>query len=170
METSRVTKSVENMGFIKSFRQEAQANPLFMMVMKKFAERLRNRNTLTPAALKLALSKDDLNYPKGRYSDILKFMAKQGVGHLELGPRGRIEALNRIQVNLRELGVAVLAEQPIEVPPEINEMPKIPKQVSYEVQLLIGVDIKMPGVQNLSPDDLSDFISKFFRLCQRYGK
>ncbi len=159
---------------VNRLRLAGESNSLLGMVMKKFSTRMRNRDVLTPGALKLAMSKDDHNYPKQRYAEILKLLASVGLGKLELGPRGQVRALNRIPLDLKIIGQMYLREdmtgleKAINSPVEEIEFKKSPPN-SVTLSIMIeGKKVDFPGLKDLDQEALGEFIVKFFELCRKF--
>lgn len=181
-----LTRHVRNQSeVVNSLKRAADENTLLLMVLKKFKTRVRNRNVLTPAALKLAMTKDGLNFPKSRYSEILTFLSSLGLGKLELGPRGQVRSLNRIPVDLRVIGEMVTGDQQdspvsseIAFPSIVaadsvstNEMDGF--KLSYSAHLVVnikGQPVKFGEVTNLDAEDVGEFLIKFMELCRKYSK
>lgn len=181
METIQLKKPTAQISDM--IREEAARNNLFALVCTMFASRERNRNTLTPAALKLAMSKRDLNYPKSRYSDILRFMASLGLGKLDIGPRGQVRALNRIPINLKSIGNMVTGSPKQEAPiiPSQQAQPAqkmVTKaktgdfQIAYTPRLTLVIgkeELPIPGVKKIDPNKLGEFIQGFQELCREFS-
>lgn len=164
---------------ISKIKQEALTSDVLKAVLMKFSTRLRNRATITPAGMKLALHKDGTNFTKNDYGNVLKFLADVGVGTLETGPRGQVKSLNKIKLDLKTIGSMVLG-----TPSASAELPAVtvePVHVSsiserpgpYSVELVIDMDgefVKFPGMSDLAPSELGKFLLKFARICQKASK
>lgn len=167
---------------VNQLKRASEDNTLLLMVLKKFTTRVRNRSVLTPAALKLAMTKDGLNFPKSHYSAILKLFASLGIGKLDLGPRGQVRALNRIPVDLKALGEMVSGTRPVpaaEAPFSSIIAPELPSndidgfKLRYSAHLIVnikGQPVQFGGVTSLDTEDLGDFLIRFTELCRKYSK
>lgn len=170
------TKSPEEI--VKQLRLAGSTNPLVGLVMKKFADRIRNRNTVTPGAIKLAMSKNDHNYPKVQYAEVLKLLASVGLGKLDLGPRGQIRALNRIPLDLKVIGQMYHRNIPLTpLEHEVSPLPIISKQTPQAelntVDLIVkvaGQQVPFAGVNDLDNEELGAFLQSFFALCRKFNK
>lgn len=165
---------------VKQLRLAGKSNPLVGLVMRKFAERIRNRNTVTPGALKLAMSKDDHNRPRVQYAEILRLLASVGLGKLELGPKGQIRALMRIPLDLKVIGEMYHREVPLTaLENEISPLPVIPnaptetKVEANTINIIVkvgGQQVPIAGANNLNNEELGAFLQGFFALCRKYNK
>lgn len=116
METLSVNKKNQK-DVTDAIKKYAASNTLFHMVCKKFTERVRNRNHITAAALKLTMSKDDLNFPLEKYYEILEFLGKLGLGKIVANSAGKVIELTHIPVSLQSIGQIVHGYGPTEPPP-----------------------------------------------------
>lgn len=156
-----------------ALREEANKNPVFNTICRVLASRYRTRQQITMQALKATMKKQGLEFTKQQYEDVLKFMARVGIGHLDKGPRGRIRALKGIKVTLQSVGKAALAGQDqlnnfksqvkFAKVPQTFQAKAIKSDSNYKVVFTIEMDSKsmkfeVPG--GIKPNELGDFLAR----------
>lgn len=159
---------------IMALRQEANKNAAFNAVCKVFAGRERSRQQITIVSLKAAMKKHGFDFTAGQYEDILKTLARAGIGHLDKSAKGRIRALKGIKVTLQSVGKAALANgtqinnfRPqvkfMKVPQVINGKKATAATENYKVSFTIELNSKsvvfeVPG--GVQPDKLGEYLAR----------
>lgn len=96
---------------VAALRAKAAHNTVFRDMCKVFASRQRARQQVTVGALAASMRRAGYDYPNEEYKDILKFLAAQGIGHIDMSPRGKLRALKGIRVTLQSIGHAVVSNK-----------------------------------------------------------
>lgn len=107
--TVNSNKTLKNMAL--SLREEAATNRVFRDICHVFALRERTRQQITMQSLKATLDKEKFSFSKKQLEDVLKFMAKIGIGTLIYDKRGALAALKGIRVTLQSIGLTALGKK-----------------------------------------------------------
>lgn len=170
-ETKNGVALTANEKLIMALRLEADKNQAFNAVCKVFADRERSRQQITVISLKAAMKKHGFDFAVEQYEEILKVLARAGIGHLDKSPKGRIRALKGIKVTLQSVGKAALSNgtQINNFRPQVKFM-KIPQAINgkktaenYKVSFTIELNAKsvvfeVPG--GVQPDKLGEYLAK----------
>ncbi len=88
--------------------REAAKDPFYQSVFIVFALRERARHMLTIEGLDARMKKENFEYPREKYRELLKFLAIIGLGQLKTGHKGQAVAVDKIPYTLQSIGKAAV--------------------------------------------------------------
>lgn len=95
---------------IESLRTDADKLSALKDTLFAFAMRERARHEITLVSLVSRMKKEGFDHSRHDYVEVLKLLAKAGIGRLDLDPKGRVRGLKEVKTTLQSIGAAALGE------------------------------------------------------------
>lgn len=186
----KATKSTMNM--VEALRKEASSNKVFDAVCHVFALRKRTRARVTIHGLQLYMTAEGFKFTNEEYKNVITFLARIGVGKLMTNRAGKVTGLSDITLTLQSLGKAAVTKEATafknraqtqtkfqDLSAEIGKIhqtnfiegkSKLPIRQSqaypaFLTVLIEGKPINFAGPNNLTADNLADFLNQFKRVA-----
>lgn len=89
---------------VETIRAEVATNKVSNDVLIVFGARERTRSVITLRNLHLSMKSLGFKHNKAEYAKVLEFLAKLGLGYLDVDSKRRVRALKDIKVTLQSIG------------------------------------------------------------------